>query len=70
MTGIDVERIEQNSGRLREVLLKYCPETVVAAESFAKEITYIAVSSLGDKVELDPNSGLPGIRPGTSGRIG
>ena len=43
--------------------MKYCPETVAAAESFAKDITYIAVSSLGSQVELDPNSGLPGIRP-------
>ena len=63
MTGVDVEKIERMSGRLREILLKYCPETVTAAESFAKEVTYIAVSSLGGQMELDPNSGLPGIRP-------
>ena len=63
ITGVDVERIEQTSGRLREVLMKYCPETVAAAETFAKNITYIAVSSLGEHVELDPTTGLPGIRP-------
>ena len=43
--------------------MQYCPETVAAAEAFAKNITYIAVSSLGEQVELDPTSGLPGIRP-------
>jgi hypothetical protein len=63
MTGIDVEKIEQTSGRLREILLKYSPEIVTAAEAFAKEVTYIAVSALGNSVEFDPSSGLPGIRP-------
>ena len=38
-------------------MLKYCPETVTAAESFAKDITYIAVSSLGSGVEPDPTRG-------------
>ena len=63
MTGVDVERIEQTSVRLRQILMQYCPETVAAAETFAKNITYIAVSSLGEQVELDPTTGLPGIRP-------
>jgi hypothetical protein len=63
LTGVDAERIERTSNRLREILTHYCPETVAAAEAFAREITYIAVSSLGDRVELDPNTGLPGIRP-------
>ena len=43
--------------------MQYCPETVAAAETFAKNITYIAVSSLGKHIELDPTTGLPGIRP-------
>ena len=38
---------------------------MTAAESFAKDVTYIAVSSLGGQVELDLQSGLPGIRPKT-----
>ncbi len=62
-TGVDIERIEQTSVRLRQVLMQYCPETVAAAESFAKNITYIAVSSLGNQIELDPGTGLAGIRP-------
>jgi hypothetical protein len=63
LTGVDVDRIERTSARLRQVLVWYCPETVAAAEAFAQAITYVAVSSLGDRVELDPKSGLPGIRP-------
>jgi hypothetical protein len=63
LTGVDVGRIERRSSRLRDILLHYCPETVTAAEAFAQDITYIAVSSLGDRVTLDPGSGLPGIRP-------
>jgi hypothetical protein len=26
-------------------------------------VTYIPVSSLGDRVQIDPTTGLPGIRP-------
>ena len=63
ITGVDIERIEQTSVRLRQVLMQYCPETVAAAEAFAKNITYIAVSSLGKQIELDPATGLAGIRP-------
>jgi hypothetical protein len=65
LTAVDGERIEQMSTRLRDILLKYCAETVTAAESFAKEVVYIPVSSLGGQVELDLQSGLPGIRPKT-----
>ena len=64
LTGVDLERIERMSARLHQVLMKFCPETVAAAEAFAKNITYIAVSSLGKQVEVDPATGLTGIRPG------
>jgi hypothetical protein len=63
ITGIDVERIERLSSRLRELLMQHCPEIVLSAEGFAQSVTYIAVSSLGSSVEIDPASGLAGIRP-------
>ncbi len=63
ITGVDGEKIEQASSGVREILLKYCPETVTAAENFAKDVTYVAVSALGGQIELDLQSGLPGIRP-------
>jgi hypothetical protein len=62
MTGVDVDQINQRSTRLREILHSYCPETVTAAESFARDVTYIAISSLGPGVEVDPETGLVGIR--------
>ncbi len=61
--GIDVDQIESRSQRLRQILQQYCPETVAAAESFAQNVTYIAVSSLGDQMEIDPATKLPGVRP-------
>src|SRR5206468_12765810 len=63
VTGVDMDRIEHLSALLRRILLHYCPETVAAAETFARDVTYIAVSSLGPRIQVDPGSGLPAIRP-------
>ncbi len=63
VTGIDVELVEQQSKRLRQILSQYCPETVAAAESFASNVTYVAVSSLGNRTHTDPKTGLASIRP-------
>ena len=63
VNAVDGEKIDRVSSSVRDILLKYCAETVTAAESFAKEVVYIPVSSLGGQVELDLQSGLPGIRP-------
>ncbi len=63
VTGIDMDHIEHLSELLRRILLHYCPETVAAADAFAKDVTYIAISSLGSKVARDPSSSLPSIRP-------
>ncbi len=63
VAGVNMDRIEHLSELLRRILLHYCPETVAAAESFARDITYVAVSSLGPNIQLDPVSGLPAIRP-------
>jgi hypothetical protein len=63
VTGVDMDRIEHLSELLRRILLHYCPETVAAVESFASDITYIAISSLGPRIQLDPGSGLAAIRP-------
>jgi hypothetical protein len=63
VAGLDLERIEHVSGHLRQMLMQYCPEMVIAADTFAQSVTYIAVTSLGNSVELDAGTGLPGIRP-------
>jgi hypothetical protein len=61
--SLDIERIEQQSDRIRQVLMKFCPEIVHAAEGFASEVFYIPTSALGDQIEPDPKTGLLGIRP-------
>jgi hypothetical protein len=63
MMGIDHEQVERRSDGLRRLLSNYCPETVAAAESFASDVTYVAVSALGSRTEIDQATGLPGIRP-------
>ncbi len=63
VTGVNMDRIEHLSKLLRRILHHYCPETVAAAESFSREVTYIAVSSLGPNIQVDPVTGLSAIRP-------
>jgi len=63
VTAVDVERVESRSSRVRDILTRFSPEIVTAAESFARDITFVAVSSLGPSVQLDPYSGLAGVRP-------
>ncbi len=63
LTGVDVEWIERRSAELRTLLMKHSPEIVTAVQAFARDVTYIAVSSLGPRVEVNAGQGLPGIRP-------
>jgi hypothetical protein len=60
---VDVPRIEQTSAALRQVLLKWTPEVVAAAEDFCKHITYIPSSALGCGPEVQQGTGMLGIRP-------
>ncbi|MDR3632276.1 MAG: hypothetical protein P4L84_00490 [Isosphaeraceae bacterium] len=61
--GLDIDRIEQQSSRLRQLLVQFSPEIVSAAEGFAQDVFYIATSALGEQTELDPETGFLGIRP-------
>jgi hypothetical protein len=60
---VDVPRIEQTSAALRQMLLKYTPEVVAAAEDFCQTIVYIPSSALGRGPELQEETGMLGIRP-------
>lgn len=62
--GLSVQRVAQVSQRVREVLRQLCPEIVMAAEEFAKEVIYVPVSSVGWETEVDNETLLYGIRPG------
>jgi hypothetical protein len=63
VSGLHVERVESQSANLRRLLAQFCPETVAAAESFAREVTYIPVSAVGGETEVDPKTGSLSIRP-------
>jgi hypothetical protein len=65
---LDHVRIRQRSRQLRELMMRYCREVVAAAEGFARDVTYIAVSSLADRydpdrLQVDRQSKLVSIRP-------
>jgi hypothetical protein len=61
---MDVPRIDRVSGKIRELLLKWTPEIVSAAEDFCKWVVYIPVSALGSAPEPVPDSpGFFGARP-------
>ncbi len=63
VSALDLDRIETQSANLRDLLFNHCPEIVTAADAFASDVTYIPISALGDQIEPDPVSKLPGIRP-------
>lgn len=61
--ALDIDRIEEQSGRLRQLLMQFTPEIVNTAEAFAQDVFYIATSALGEDTEVDPESGFLAIRP-------
>ncbi len=61
--AIDLERVENVSRRIRDLLWRLTPELVTAAEGFAEQVVYIPVSATGRGPETDPNTGAFGIRP-------
>jgi len=63
MSALDIEEIMNVSLSLRHLLQKVCPELVATAESFAGDVLYLPNSALGRSPELDPETGLLGIRP-------
>lgn len=60
--GLKLAYIEEISAKIRKLLLKFSPEVVNRAESFAKRVLFVPVSALGTSPELDSQGGL-GIRP-------
>lgn len=62
---MDLERVEQASGTLRDLFRELCPEFVAAAESLSVSVRYIPVSALGGSPVLIQREGQSfyGIRP-------
>jgi hypothetical protein len=61
--ALDMAQLTRVSMRLRELLWKFSPELVSAAEAFAQEVRYVPVSALGTSPELDARTGQLAIRP-------
>ena len=61
--ALDIDRIDQMSRKVRELLFDLTPEIVTAAEGFASQVIYIPVSAMGRGPEVDAASGMLGIRP-------
>jgi hypothetical protein len=55
--------VEEVSQKVRDLLWRHSPEIVSAAEGFAEQVAYIPVSATGTAPQLDPKTGLLGIRP-------
>jgi hypothetical protein len=65
---LDERRILERSRHLRELMMRYCRDIVAAAESFASEVTYIAVSAFAhrydpERLQVDQKSRMVSIRP-------
>jgi hypothetical protein len=63
LCAMEVNRVDTISARLRTLLKSLTPELVSAAEGFAEQVIYIPVSAIGRSPEVDPKTGLLGIRP-------
>lgn len=61
--GLDLTKLASLSNQVRNVLNKYSPELVSAAEGNFSDVTYIPVSALGTSPEVDPSNGQLVVRP-------
>ncbi len=61
--ALDVPLIKNVSFALRHLLDRVCPEVVSTAEAFAGEVLYLPNSALGHSPEVNPDTGMVGIRP-------
>lgn len=61
--ALDVNMIKNVSFATRALLEEVCPEIVATAETFAGDVLYLPNSALGRSPELNPDTGMLGIRP-------
>lgn len=63
LSAIDMNIVESVSGQVREMLFRFSPELVSAAEAFSKNVLFVPVSSTGRAPEKDNETGVVGVRP-------
>jgi hypothetical protein len=61
--AINLARVDSVSKQVRDLLWNLTPELVSAAEGFAREVVYIPISAIGRGPEIDPQTGMLGVRP-------
>ena len=63
MHAVQTSAVERRSNLCRRLLLQTCPEVVTAAEGFAREVVYVAVSAVGAATQLSQDGAQVSIRP-------
>ena len=63
LAGLDMDRIERISGKVRRLLLEATPEVVSNAEDFSDEVLYMPISALGHSPEQYPDRNGLLIKP-------
>ncbi len=68
--AVDLSFVQTISQQTRALLWDYTPEIVSAAESFVDEVDHVPVSATGKETEVDPATGLLGVRSSDMTRSG
>lgn len=62
--GLSISKVKKASSSLKQFLQQYAPNIVNTCESFANNVFYIPISSLGKPPSQDSSNSLSMIRPG------
>lgn len=60
---LDMAYIRYVSNQVRDLLLRFSPEFVTTVQAFSKNAWFIPVSATGVPPNLDPTTGIHGVRP-------
>lgn len=63
ISAIDLVAVSRVSDQVRQLLNRFSPELVAAAESFSQNVSFIPVSATGRAPEKDAATGIVGVRP-------
>lgn len=63
ISTLDLPEIKRVSEAVRDVIIRFSPELVAAAESFAENVFFVPVSATGVAPQQDKASGFFGVRP-------
>jgi hypothetical protein len=62
-SALDLQQIELVSSRLRELMWRFTPELVAAADAFSEQVLFVPASSFGHGPQKDQQTGAVGISP-------